>query len=202
MPPNWNGTLGGVCAHSYRGTGNEVSIGGLPVAPVLRGQRIRLGRVELRDEQLRSPGDGVVGTHDLLEAFPKITGLRSRQVIMSGLSMGGEVAAAEIEAYKGDFAGAMPYCGVLAFNNLFNYYLGDNVAAAGLTGTTISYPTTLAAGEAYSSAYQSAGGVRAARPRDHPRRGDRRADVHDRPHQDRDAVGRHRRAVVRRYPCR
>ena len=97
---------------------------------------------------------------------------------MSGLSMGGEITTAEIEAYKGDFAGAMPYCGVLAGNNLFDYYLGDNVTAAGLTGTTISYPTTLAAGEAYAPAYQSTVRVRAARPRDHPRPGDRRADVH------------------------
>jgi hypothetical protein len=74
---------------------------------------------------------------------------------MSGLSMGGEITTAEIEAYKGDFAGAMPYCGVLAGNNLFDYYLGANATAAGLTGTTISYPTTLAAGQAYAPVYQS-----------------------------------------------
>jgi hypothetical protein len=74
---------------------------------------------------------------------------------MSGLSMGGEITTAEIEAYKGDFAGAMPYCGVLAGNNLFDYFLGANVTAAGLTGTTISYPATLAAGQAYAPVYQS-----------------------------------------------
>ena len=101
------------------------------------------------------PGDGVVDTHDLLKAFPSITGLRTRQVIMSGVSMGGEITTAEIEAYKGDFAGAMPYCGVLAGSNLFDFFLGANVTAAGLTGTTISYPTTLAAGQAYAPAYQS-----------------------------------------------
>src|SRR5260221_9998921 len=75
---------------------------------------------------------------------------------MTGLSMGGEITVAEIEAYKGQFAGAMPYCGVLAGNDLFDYYLGANVTAAALTGTTISYPTTLAAGQAYAPAYQSA----------------------------------------------
>jgi hypothetical protein len=75
---------------------------------------------------------------------------------MTGLSMGGEITTAEIEAYKGDFAGAMPYCGVLAGNDLFNYYLGANVTAAALTKTAISYPTTLAAGQAYAGTYNSA----------------------------------------------
>src|SRR2546423_1698519 len=79
-------------------------------------------------------------THVLLQACPAITGLRTRQVIMSGVSMGGEITTAEIEAYKGDFAGAMPYCGVLAGNSLFDFFLGANVTAAALTGTTISYP--------------------------------------------------------------
>ena len=102
------------------------------------------------------PGDGVVDTHDLLEAFPSVTGLHPQQAIMTGLSMGGEITTAEIEAYKGDFVGAMPYCGVLAGNDLFNYYLGANVTAAALTGTTITYPTTLTAGTAYAPAYQAA----------------------------------------------
>jgi hypothetical protein len=153
VPPNWNGTLV-MFAHGYRGTGNEVWIDD----PQLRQYFVDNGFAWAASSYAMNgydPGDGVVDTHDLLEAFPAITGLRSRQVIMSGLSMGGEVTTAEIEAYKGDFAGAMPYCGVLAGNNLFNYYLGDNVTAAGLTGTTISYPTTLAAGEAYAPAYQS-----------------------------------------------
>jgi len=50
----------------------------------------------------------------------------------------------------------MPSCGVLAGNDLFDYYLGANVTAAALTGTTITYPTTLAAGTAYAPAYQTA----------------------------------------------
>src|SRR5260221_3996778 len=75
---------------------------------------------------------------------------------MTGLSMGGEITPAEIEAYKGDFVGAMPYCGVLAGNDLFDYYLGANVTAAALTGTTITYPTTLGAGSGYAPAYQTA----------------------------------------------
>ena len=119
---------------------------------------------------------------------------------MRPCSMGGEVTTAEIEAYKGDFAGAMPYCGVLAGNNLFNYYLGDNVTAAGLTGTTMELSDDACGPRGVRARVPVDGGVRVARARDHLRRGDRRTLVCDRPHQDRDALVRHRRAAVRRYP--
>ncbi len=157
VPPNWNGTLV-MFAHGYRGTGNVVWVD----SPQLRKYFVDNGFAWAASSYAINgydPGDGVVDTHDLLQAFPTITGLPAeqvKQVIMSGLSMGGEITVAEIEAYKGQFAGAMPYCGVLAGNNLFDYFLGANVTAAGLTGTTISYPTTLADGEAYAPTYQSA----------------------------------------------
>ena len=153
VPPGWNGTLV-MFAHGFRGTGTEVWVD----EPQLRQYFVDNGFAWAASSYAVNgydPGDGVVDTHDLLKAFPAITGLHARQVIMSGVSMGGEVTTAEIEAYKGDFAGAMPYCGVLAGSNLFDYYLGANVTAAGLTGTTISYPTTLAAGQAYAPVYQS-----------------------------------------------
>jgi len=154
VPPGWNGTLV-MFAHGFRGTGNVVWVDD----PQLRQYFVDHGFAWAASSYALNgydPGDGVVDTHDLLQAFPSVTGLRARQVIMSGLSMGGEITVAEIEAYKGEFAGAMPYCGVLAGNDLFDYYLGANVTAAALTGTTISYPATLAAGQAYAPGYQSA----------------------------------------------
>ena len=153
VPPNWNGTLV-MYAHGFRGTGTVVWVD----EPQLRHYFVDNGFAWAASSYALNgydPGDGVVDTHDLLQAFPAVTGLHARQAIMSGLSMGGNITTAEIEAYKGDFAGAMPYCGVLAGNNLFDYYLSSNVTAAGLTGTTISYPTTAAAGQAYAPAYQS-----------------------------------------------
>jgi pimeloyl-ACP methyl ester carboxylesterase len=154
VPPEWNGTLV-MFAHGFRGTGNVVWVD----EPQLRQYFVDHGFAWAASSYALNgydPGDGVVDTHDLLQAFPSITGLHAQQAIMSGLSMGGEITVAEIEAYKGQFAGAMPYCGVLAGNDLFNYFLGANVTAAGLTGTTISYPTTLTAGQAYAPTYQSA----------------------------------------------
>ncbi|HWG01956.1 MAG TPA: hypothetical protein VG164_08940 [Trebonia sp.] len=153
VPPGWNGTLV-MFAHGYAGTGNVVWV----QDPQLRQYFVDHGFAWAASSYAMNgydPGDGVTATHDLLAAFPRITGLRARQVIMSGLSMGGEITTAEIEAYKGQFAGAMPYCGVLAGSNLFDYYLGANVTAAALTHTSISYPTTAAAGAAYAAAYQA-----------------------------------------------
>ena len=154
IPPQWNGTLV-MYAHGFRGTGNVVWVD----EPQLRQYFVDHGYAWAASSYAMNgydPGDGVVDTHDLLEAFPSVTGLHPMQAIMTGLSMGGEITTAEIEAYKGDFAGAMPSCGVLAGNDLFDYYLGANVTAAALTGTTIAYPTTLAAGTAYAPAYQTA----------------------------------------------
>ena len=154
VPPHWNGTLV-MYAHGFRGDGNVVWAD----EPQLRQYFVDHGYAWAGSSYAMNgydPGDGVVDTHDLLEAFPSITGLHPSQAIMTGLSMGGEITTAEIEAYRGDFAGAMPSCGVLAGNDLFDYYLGANVTAAALTRTTIAYPTTLAAGTAYAPAYQTA----------------------------------------------
>jgi hypothetical protein len=154
VPPNWNGTLV-MFAHGFRGTGTVVWVD----EPQLRQYFVDNGFAWAASSYALNgydPGDGVVDTHDLLQAFPAVTGLHAQRAIMTGLSMGGEITTAEIEAYQGQFAGAMPYCGVLAGNDLFNYFLGANVTAAALTKTTISYPTTLAAGQAYALAYNSA----------------------------------------------
>src|SRR5260221_9357650 len=153
VPPQWNGTLV-MYAHGFRGTGNVVWVD----EPQLRQYFVDHGYAWAASSYAMNgydPGDGVVDTHDLLEAFPSITGLHPRQAIMTGLSMGGEITTAEIEAYKGDFVGAMPYCGVLAGNDLFDYYLGANVTPPPPTGTTITYPTTLGAGRACAPPYQT-----------------------------------------------
>jgi hypothetical protein len=155
VPPHWNGTLV-MYAHGFRGNGNVVWVD----EPQLRQYFVDHGYAWAASSYAMNgydPGDGVVDTHDLLKAFPSITRLQHpRQAIMTGVSMGGEITTAEIEAYKGDFVGAMPSCGVLAGNDLFDYYLGANVTAAALTSTTIAYPTTLGAGTAYAPAYQAA----------------------------------------------
>lgn len=153
VPLDWNGTLV-MYAHGYRGNGTTVHVG----SPELRSYFIDHGYAWAASSYALNGydvGTGVVDTHDLLQAFPKITGQTPARVIMSGLSMGGEITAVEIEYYRNTYAGAMPYCGVLGANDLFNYYLGDNVTAAALTGTKIQYPLTLNTGVAYGLTYDN-----------------------------------------------
>ncbi|MGH9114730.1 MAG: hypothetical protein ACRDWW_02760, partial [Acidimicrobiales bacterium] len=151
VPPGWNGTLV-MYAHGYRGTGNVVYVD----EPQLRQYFVDHGYAWAASSYIENGydvGSGVVNTHQLLEDFSTITDLTPTSVIMSGLSMGGAITAVEIEHYKGDFVGAMPYCGVLGGNALFDYYLGANVTAAGLTHTAISYPTSIAAGTLFAPTY-------------------------------------------------
>ncbi|MGH9075613.1 MAG: phthalyl amidase, partial [Acidimicrobiales bacterium] len=108
VPPDWNHTLV-MYAHGYRGTGTVVYVDN----PELRSYFVDHGyawAASSYDENGYDVGSGVIDTHDLMGAFPAITGGPApSSVIMSGLSMGGAITAVEIEAYKGDFVGAMPY---------------------------------------------------------------------------------------------
>lgn len=149
VPKGWNGTLV-MFAHGYAGTGDVVGVSN----PTLRTYYIDHGYAWAASSYAMNGydvGTGVVDTHDLLEAFSTITGRRRpRKYIMSGLSMGGEITAVEVEYYRHTYEAAMPYCGVLGANDLFDYYLGANVTAAALTSTTIQYPNSLAKGLAYA----------------------------------------------------
>jgi hypothetical protein len=139
VPAQWNGTLV-MFAHGYAGNGTTVAVSD----PNLRQWFVDHGYAWAASSYAMNGydvGTGVVDTHDLLEAFPSISGLRPTQVIMSGLSMGGAITVVEIEHYRSTFAGAMPYCGVLGGNDLFNFFLGANVTAAALTTTPISFPS-------------------------------------------------------------
>lgn len=69
--------------------------------------------------------------------------------------MGGAITAVEIERYRHQFVGAMPYCGVLGGNHLFDYFLGANATAAALTQAPLQYPQTQAAGTAYIPTFDS-----------------------------------------------
>lgn len=155
VPQNWNGSLV-MFAHGYAGTGTVVSVGN----PQLRHYYIDRGFAWAASSYRQNGynvGDGVQDTHDLLTNFPALAHRTApTTTYMSGLSMGGAITAVAIEHYRGDFDGAMPYCGVLGGNDLFDYFTGANTTAAALTSTQIQYPLTAAAGAAYTPAYDQA----------------------------------------------
>lgn len=154
VPDHWNGRLV-MYAHGYAGTGTTVSVSN----PQLRGWYISQGYAWAASSYRQNGynvGDGVEDTHDLMVHFPGLTHHRApRETYMTGVSMGGEITAVEIEQYRGQYTAAMPVCGVLGANELFDYFLGANATAAALTGTTIDYPKTAAAGAAYVPVYDA-----------------------------------------------
>ena len=153
VPANWNGTLV-MFAHGYAGTGNVVGVGD----PQLRQYFVDHGYAWAASSYAMNGydvGTGTVDTHDLLQAFPSITGLNPTTTIMSGLSMGGAITVVELENYHGDYNGGMPYCGVVGGNDLFNFFDAANVTAAAVTGTKIQFPS-VANAAAYVPTYDAA----------------------------------------------
>ena len=55
-----------------------------------------------------------------------------------------------IERYRGQFTAALPTCGVLGANRLFDYFLGANATAFALTGAPLEYPDSLQKGTEYT----------------------------------------------------
>jgi len=140
-------------AHGFRGTGMTVWVDD----PSLRRYLIEHGFAWAASSYATNgydAGQGARDTHALIALFRgKVH--RPRAVYATGPSMGGHVTAAMIERYRDEFAGALPYCGVLGDKELFDYFLDANVTAAALTGAAIEFPDSLAAGQAYVPAYRS-----------------------------------------------
>jgi hypothetical protein len=153
VPRDWNGALV-MYAHGYAGTGNVVSVSD----PQLRQYFVDNGYAWAASSYRQNGynvGDGVQDTQDLMVHFSALTHDRApRETYMSGVSMGGEITAVAIEHYPGQFTAAMPMCGVLGANHLFDYFLGATATAAALTGSDVEYPATAQAGADYTPAFQ------------------------------------------------
>ncbi len=151
VPVNWNHELV-LFAHGFRGTGTTVWVD----SPDLREFYVSQGFAWAASSYQTNGYDvshGVTDTHALIKLFHDVTGRTPKDLYMTGLSMGGHITAVEIEHYRNTFVGAMPYCGVLGDTSLFDHFLDANVTAAGLTKTSIKFPPTLAAGQAYAPTY-------------------------------------------------
>lgn len=150
VPAHWNQRLV-MYAHGYAGTGNVVSVQN----PLIRSWYVQHGYAWAASsyrENGYNVGDGVEDTHDLMVHFSGLSHHRApRETFMTGVSMGGEITAVEVEAYSGQYDGAQPSCGVLGANHLFDYYLGATVTAAALAHASdqLQYPSTAAAGADY-----------------------------------------------------
>ncbi len=151
---NWNGKLV-MWAHGYRGTGPNLTADN----PIMRRYLLDNGYAWAASSYSKNYYDvraGVEDTNALALNFSKIAAEKGRalaapsKIFITGVSMGGHITAAAIEAeaqqtaiHKVKYSGAVPMCGVLGDTELFNYFAGYQVAAQQLANVPITkFPVT------------------------------------------------------------
>ena len=155
VPAVWNGKLV-MWAHGYAGTGPNLSANSIPI---MRRYLLDNGYAWASSSYTKNYYDvrvGVEDTNALALNFNTIAAAKGRtlatpsKIFISGISMGGHITAAAIEAEaaqyavnKVKYAGAVPMCGVVGDTELFNYFAGYQVSAQQLSGFPITkFPTT------------------------------------------------------------
>ena len=150
----WNGKLV-MWAHGYAGTGPNLTAGN----PIMRRYLLDNGYAWAASSYSKNYYDvrvGVEDTNALALAFSSIAAAKGRtlavpsKIFITGVSMGGQITAAAIDAEaqtyavnKVKYAGAVPMCGVLGDVELFNYFAGYQVAAQQLAGLPMNkFPVT------------------------------------------------------------
>lgn len=167
----WNGQLV-MWAHGYRGTGEDISAYGSMV-PIMRRYLLDHGYAWAASAYSKNYYDvraGVEDTNNLALNFVSIAAANGRtlsapsKIFITGVSMGGHVTAAAIEAeaqqyanHKVKYDGAVPMCAVVGDTELFNYFAGYQVAAQQLAGVPMtSFPQTVDFATVIAPAVQSA----------------------------------------------
>jgi hypothetical protein len=138
VPAHWNGELV-MWAHGYRGQDTVLTVD--PPDFDLREKLIGEGYAWAASSYADNGYDvraGVVGTHDLAGLFARLWH-RPKRTYIAGVSMGGHVIGRSLEQYPFEYAGALPMCGVLGDDRLFDFFLDYNVVAQDLSGVR-AYP--------------------------------------------------------------
>jgi hypothetical protein len=153
VPLRWNGDLM-LYARGYQGEGPVVWVND----PGLRDYAVRHGfawAASSFSQNGHAVAAGVADTHALIGLFRGLVGHAPHAVYLTGASMGGHVVAASIERYR-DYAGAMPYCGVLGGSAFFDYYLDATAVAAALLHVPLRYTADPRYAAEFSSALGAA----------------------------------------------
>jgi hypothetical protein len=133
VPPNWNGELV-MWAHGFRGNGTVLTVD--PPAFGLRDKLVGEGYAWAASSYTDNgydPGAGVVSSHDLTTLFSQVQA-RPKRTYITGVSMGGHVIGRSVEQYPGLYSGALPMCGVLGDDRLFDFFLDYNLVGQDLAG--------------------------------------------------------------------
>lgn len=137
VPQAWNGMLV-LYAHGFRGTGLELTVS----QPRIRRWLVEHGYAWGASSYSKNGYDvkqGVKDTHALGQLFNGLVANPSRTYI-TGHSMGGHITGVAIEQFPQAYAGALPMCGVMGDNELFDYFLDFNLVAEALAGVPAQFP--------------------------------------------------------------
>jgi len=137
VPATWNGDLV-LYAHGFRGTGLELTV----TNPSIRQWLVTHGYAWAASSYSTNGYDvkqGVKDTHALGALFNGLVGHPARTYI-TGHSMGGHITGVAIEQYPSAYVGALPMCGVMGDNELFDYFLDFNLVAEALAGVPAQFP--------------------------------------------------------------
>jgi hypothetical protein len=138
VPARWNGELV-MWAHGYRGQDTVLTVD--PPNFGLRQRLVDEGYAWAASSYADNGYDvraGVVGTHDLAGLFAR-TWRRPARTYIAGVSMGGHIIGRSLEQYPFQYSGALPMCGVLGDDRLFDFFLDYNLVAQDLAGVR-AYP--------------------------------------------------------------
>ncbi|MEU6150109.1 hypothetical protein ABZ816_08945 [Actinosynnema sp. NPDC047251] len=133
VPPRWNGRLV-MWAHGYRGPGTTLVVE--EPGYELRKRLLEQGFAWASSSYYANGYDvraGVESTHDLAVRFAELVG-KPEDVFVVGVSMGGHVIGRSLEEYPGFYRAALPMCGVLGDQELFDYLLDYQLVAQALAG--------------------------------------------------------------------
>lgn len=142
--------------HGYAGTGAALPV---PSNPIMRRYLLDNGYAWAASSYTKNYYDvraGIEDTNALALNFNAIAAAKGRplatptKIFITGISMGGHIAAAAVEAEakssainKVNYAGAVPMCGVVGDTELFNYFGAYQVVAQQLAGVPVTaWPVT------------------------------------------------------------
>jgi pimeloyl-ACP methyl ester carboxylesterase len=134
IPPRWNGELV-MWAHPFQGTDPVLSLDTPEFG--LRRLLVDSGYAWAGSSFTETGwdvGSGVVSTHDLALFAAQLLPHRPSRNYLVGISMGGQVVARSLEQYPLFYAGALPMCGVLGDDRIFDYTADLNLVAQDLAG--------------------------------------------------------------------
>ena len=137
VPENWNGELV-LYAHGFRGSLLELTVSNPPIRRYL----VEHGYAWAASSYATNGYDvaqGVKDSHDLGILFSDLVG-HPNQVYFTGTSMGGHITGVAIEQYPNAYVGAMPMCGVMGDNKLFDYFVENHLTAQTLAGIPVPFP--------------------------------------------------------------